>query len=173
MFTKRFIVCALLLFGLAPKLWAQDDDFCHAVSVILRDAPNEFRNVRTNLTQTSVGMKIYKSGVIVPGTIRSRFVFTMGNFYEGALAQSRDLKVIKAAYDLYMKKLENCLKPKGLTMKFNDNFTPGLSEYKKVVYLPTISKNTDLKALKGHVAMEVDYSKTSGLYTLIFYIYQH
>ena len=160
------------MLGFGAKLWAQDD-FCDAISVILRDAPNEFRNIRTNLTQTSVGMKIYKSGVIVPGTINSRFVYTMGNFYEGALAQSRDLAVIKVAYDQYKKKLEGCLKPKGLSMKFVDNFTPGLSAYKKVIYMPPVSKNTDLKAQKGHVSMEVDYNKNSGLYTLIFYIYQH
>ena len=62
---------------------------------------------------------------------------------------------------------------KQIPMKFNENFYPGLSEYKKVVYLPPFDKNVDLKTLKGHVSMEVDYSKATGLYTLVFYIFEH
>ncbi len=149
------------------------DEFCEAVTVIFRDAPNQFRNIRTNITQTSAGVKVYKSGIAVPGTITSRFVYSMGNFYEGALAQSKTIDGIKAAYDNYKKKLEDCLKPQGLNMKFNDNFYPGLAAYKKVVYLPPYNKNIDPKSLKGHVALEVDFNKNSGLYTLIFYIYEH
>lgn len=172
MFIKQLFISALFLLGFNSVVMAQDD-FCEAVTTILRDAPKEFRNVRTNLTQTSVGAQVYKCGVNVPGTMSSRFVYTMGNFYEGALAQSKTIAAIKAPYEKYKKMLEECLAPMGLKMKLNDNFYPGLSDYKKVVYLPEFNKSVDIKSLKGHASLEVDYNKNSGLYTLIFYIYQH
>ncbi|MBC7554025.1 MAG: hypothetical protein H7257_08600, partial [Taibaiella sp.] len=133
MLKKAGILISILFIAFINNAHAQDD-FCEAVSVILKDAPNQFKNVRTNLVQTSVNLKVYKTGVKVPGTINSRFVDSRGLFYEGALYQSKDLSSMRAYYDKYKKLLEDCLAPKGLKMKFNENFYPGLSEYKKVVY---------------------------------------
>ena len=171
---KLRLLLTFVLFLFPAALMAQgDDDFCEAVSVILRDAPNQFRNVRTNITQTSVGAATYKSGINVPGTLNSRFVSSMGVFYEGALCQSTDISVIKTAYEKYKIKLNDCLAGKGFKMSLLENLTPGLADYKKVSYLPAFDKDTDLRTLKGHVTMEVDYRKETGLYTLIFYIYRH
>ena len=172
MLLKPLLFCFVFLLAITGTVSAQDD-FCEAVTAILRDAPNQFRNVRTNVIQTSHASKIFKSGITVPGTISSRFVASMGNFYEGALAQSKTVAGIKDAYDNYKKQLSVCLDPQGLTISYGDNFYPGLEEYKKVVYMPPFNKDTSIKSLKGHVTMEVDYNKNSGLYTLLFYIYEH
>ena len=173
MFAKRLAVLLFIFICFVQsRLYAQDD-FCEAVSVILKDAPNQFRNVHGNPTQTSVGLKIYKTAIIVPGTISSRFVASQGLFYEGALCQSKNLDTIKKSYIRYKKQLEACLSPHGLNMKLNDNFYPGLSEYKKVVFLPAYNVKEGVKSLKGHVTMEVDFNKESGIYTLIFYIFEH
>ena len=172
MFNKLILATVFFLAAFVQVGRAQED-FCEAVTAILRDAPNKFKNVRANLTQTSHGSEAYKSSIMVPGTITSRFVYSMGCFYEGALNQSKNLDHMKAAYDKYKGLLEKCLTPLGLNMRLNENFYPGLSEYKKVVFLPAYSKNTDFRKLKGHISMEVDFSKETGLYTLIFYIYEH
>ncbi len=192
---KLLFFTAAFIIALSVSASAQDDDFCDAVRTILRDAPNQFRNTRTTITQTSASSAVYKAGVIVPGTISSRFVAAGGIFYEGALAQAKTVAGVKDAYEKYKLKLKDCLSPAGYRMVLLDNFYEGLSEYKKVAYMPpkkiftdtTAPANVkgskaagpakkptfDLKQLKGHVTLELDYEKTSKIYTLVLYVYEH
>ncbi len=166
-----FLFSVALLASGATK--AQDSDFCDAVKAIYWDAPNQFRNVHGNIFETSVGLSKFHSSIKVPGTINSRFVFAMGKFYEGALCQSKKLDEVKAAYNKYKAALNDCLTPEGLNMSLLDNFTPGLGELKKVAFMPPYSKDTDLKTLNGHIALEVDYNKSAKNYTLLLFIYEH
>ncbi len=169
-FATLFFMCVLFP---ARDLRAQEADFCEAVTAIYRDARFAFRNVHGDVRETSVGLAIFKTNIIVPGTINSRFVFAMGKFYEGALAQSKSLGDIKGKYEQYKAKLNDCLIPQGLHMTLMENFDPGLYEYKKVAFMPTYSPTDDVKSLKGHVTLEVDYNKISKIYTLILFVYEH
>jgi len=169
MFFRIFV--ALLLF--MPTLCRAQDDVCEALTAILRDAPNEFRNVRTQLVETGVSLKAYRTGIHVPGTIKERFVKSFGLFYEGALAQSTNTTDLKTKFDLYKKMLDRCLAPMGLKGSNRPLFDPRLKDFQKIVYLPPYDKNSDVTSLKGHVAMEVDYNKANGTYTLELFIFEH
>ena len=121
---------------------------------------------------TSGGNATYKCGITVPGTINSRVVIAMGVFYEGALYQSKSTEGLSVQYYRYKKMLEECLSGKGFSTRQIDNFYPGLEEYKKVMFMPTAADGKGYRKGVGHVAMEVDYNKSSKLYTLIFYIFE-
>lgn len=167
---KIILLCASFLI-FAPSISRAQDDFCEGVTAILHDAPNQFRNVRGNISETGPNADIFKPSFIVQGTINSRFVATMGLFYEGALCQTKVLKLAAEQYEAYKLKLNDCLTPLGYKMRLHDNFYPGLSQYKKVVFLPDFKDDIEDKHLPGHVTMELDYNKSNGAYTLIVYIY--
>jgi hypothetical protein len=147
------------------------DDRCEAIKAILRDAPNEFRNVRTNLTESGYAMRAYKSGIHVPGTINERFVAAYGMFYEGAIVQTNTIDSIRPHYEALKQALAGCLAEAGFSASERTGFDPEVKMFPKVAFLPKFDKNTDYKALKGHVAMEVDYNKMSKRYTLELFIY--
>ena len=171
MFVKRLLgVIAFSLLALSS--YAQGADFCEAVSAILRDAPNQFKNTRTKVMTTTAGSTTYKCGIPVPGTINSRVVASMGVFYEGAVYQSKTTVGLKEHYDHYKKLLSDCLVPKGFSVRSGDNFYPGLVDFKKVMFMPVSEDGKGYRKGVGHASMEVDYNKQSGLYTLIFYIFE-
>ncbi len=150
---------------------AQISDFCDAVSTILKDGPNQFKNIRHPDPERSGGNGlVYKSNINVPGTIISRFVASMGMFYEGALKQAPTSDLIKPEYDRIIAELNECLIAKGYAMRSAPNYIKGLESFKKIMFMP------DFKASAtppyGHVTLEVDFNKESKQYTLILYIFQ-
>lgn|GEM_PF-864791 len=157
----------------ALAVQAQQTDFCDAITAILRDAPNKFRDIRGKKINASQSALVWESGIKVPGTIASRFVAQSGIFYQGAVFQTRDIYDLKDEYLKYKKILDACLLPKGMTLSASDNFKPGLSQYKKLSYLPPLEGEASLEKMTGHVAMDVDYSKDTGYYTILIFIYEH
>lgn len=174
LYMRRYSVLLFVLFvSLKPEQLLAQADFCEAVTAIYRDAPNEFRNVRTQLIESGPGMEIYRSGVPVPGTTSSRFVNSRGRFFEAAVFQTDSIGKLAPYYEKYKDLLKTCAEANGLHMNTHENFYPGLANYRKVVYLPEYDGKTDMKKLPGHFTLEVDYNKLSGLYTIIFYIFEH
>ncbi len=183
MLIKRFALLLLLAAtGLSPA-YSQNDDFCKAVMAIVNDAPNSFRNIKGAPLK---GGSMWECGIKVPGTIASRFVYVTGICYEGAFFQTWDKKEVKGAYEKYKDILANCLAAKGYTMTAVDNFYPGLGDYKKLIFMleekdePVVSKPKLKSTPKpkrplppAHFAMEVNYSKEVGKYTIGMFIFEH
>ena len=82
----------------------------------MRDAPNKFRNTRGKLKDANANATIWNCEIKIPGTISSRFVASMGLFYEGAFLQTPNKDDLKAIYDKYKAKLDSCLIPLGYTL---------------------------------------------------------
>ncbi len=183
MLIKRFALLLLLSTAGYSAVFAQNDDFCKAIMAIVNDAPNSFRNIK-GAPLKSPGM--WECGINVPGTIASRFVYAMGLYYEGGFFQTKNKADLKAAYEKYKDILTGCLAAKGYTVTAVDNFYPGLGDYKKLIFMReekdepavTTSKQKPLPKSKqslppAHFAMEVDYSKELGKYTVVMFIFEH
>jgi len=153
--------------------YCQKDAFCDAVTTILRDAPNRFRNIKGKLIESNMRAIISESGVTVPGTIGSRFVVSMGSFYEGAFFQTKNKDELKAYYDKYKALLTSCLSPQGFDLSLADNFYPGLADYKKVVLMQDSKIDTTVKTPPAHLTMEAEFDKDAKNYTLVMYIFEH
>jgi hypothetical protein len=183
MFIKRFVFLALVACTFFSTAYSQNDDFCKAVMAIVNDAPNSFRNIKGAPLK---GSGMWECGIKVPGTIASRFVYAMGLYYEGAFFQTKNKEDLKGAYEKYKEILSACVSAKGYTMTAVDNFYPGLGNYKKLIFMreekedEVIAKPKTKSASKpkqplppAHFAMEVDYSKEVGKYTIVMFIFEH
>ena len=173
MFTRRILFFLSVFLSVYQYGSAQEADFCDAVMAILRDAPNQFRNVHGSLKSSDASSSIFKSNIKVPGTINSRFVSSMGLFYEGALYQSSDKLAMEMAYGKYRAQLDGCLKPQGYNMSITNNFNVDSGDFKKAIFIQPFRDDMDIKKMPGHVTMEVDHNKETNVYTLIFYIFEH
>ena len=161
-----FIFCAFTI-----STQAQNKDFCDAVNVILRDGKNQFRNVRNPVADKMQGNTMFKSQINVPGTIASRFIVSGSMFYEGALKQAKTPEELADAYTSYRNILNDCLASKGYVMREVQNHNKGLEKYHKTLFMPDFKAGDS--APSGHIAMEMDYNKLSGMCTLTLYIYEH
>ena len=173
MFRSRIFFFTLIFLAGYNSVEAQSTDFCEAVTAILRDAPNQFRNVHGSLKESNSAASIFKTNIIVPGTINSRFVSSMGLFYEGAIFQTRDKNALRSVYEQYKARLDTCLSAQGFNMRTTNTFYAEIEEFKKVIYMVNFKPDDDIKKLPGHVTLEVDYNKERGAYTLSFYIFEH
>ena len=173
MFSSRILVifiAGLMVFG---KAIGQQGDFCDAISVIMRDAPNKFRNVRGKLQQANVNATFWDCSINVPGTLKSRFVASMGLFYEGAFMQSKNKDDVQSVYDTYKALLSSCLGAQDFKMTIQPNFFPGMEAYKKLVYMQEIKDDVQMDHPPAHTALEATYSKDLGTYTVVMYIFEH
>lgn len=175
-FACMFSKASLILFIIVTcyvNTYGQGDDFCNAITTIVRDAPNKFRNIKGKITESNANATMWACGITVPGTIGSRFVSSMGLFYEGVFFQTRNKDGLKASYDKYLAVMSNCLVPAGYKLSMQDNFSTGMESYKKAVFLPLSDGETKPGIPKGHFAMETIYSKEMNQYTIVMYIFEH
>jgi len=172
------LVCTgLFLF----KGYAQQAAFCNAINAIVKDAPNKFRNIRGKLIEANANATFWESGINVPGAIGARFVYSMGLFYEAAVLQTKNKDEVKAVYDKYKGLLSSCLTPQGYAMTLSDNFYPGLTDYKKVVFMleekeeipPTANDKVKPPSAPAHITLGATYSKDVDKYTVVMYIFEH
>ncbi len=171
---KNFVLIVLLFaFNPGYTAFGQDEDFCNAVLTITHDGVNKFRNTRGKLLDANMNATNWACGIKIPGTINSRFVASMGLFYEGAFYQTRNKDSVRAVYDKYKDLLRNCLKGEGFKMSTQDNFFPGMSAYKKLVFMQEMKEDAKVASAPPHLAMEATYSKDIGLYTVVLYIFEH
>lgn len=167
---KMILLLCLLNIG---RLYAQSDEFCEAVNVISRDAPDKFRNIRGRMTESNANATMWASGIKVPGSIGSRFVASMGLFYECAFIQTKDKNGLKEPYYMYKNYLTNCLVPFGYKLSEQPNFYPGLDAYKKLVFMQEIKEGTDPGNPPSHITLEATYHKDAGQYTIVMFIFEH
>jgi hypothetical protein len=94
----------------------------------------------------------------------------LGLFYEGAFFQTTDISEVRAVYEEHKKELTDCLLAQGYKLTMQDNFYPGMKDYKKLVFMPDDAK---AKTPPPHITMEAAYNKTVGKYTVVMYIFEH
>ncbi len=172
MFFKRICLSFIFTACFAPS-FGQQGDFCDAVTTIMRDAPNKFRNIKGKVTESNYAATMWASGINVPGSIGSRFVSSAGLFYEAAFLQTTNKSELKPVYDKYRNLLDSCLAAQGFKMVLSNNFYTGLDDYKKIAFMPQLKDDTPVGALPSHVTMEVTYNKDVGKYTVVMYIFEH
>ena len=176
MLLRRFLLLLIIAGTCFSRLDAQTNDFCKAITAIIHDAPNKFRNVRGKTLDAGMNATFWDCSIKVPGTIGARFVASMGLYYEGAVFMSADLAKLKTVYEQYKNELSSCLAAQGYSISLSDNFYPGLAEYKKVIFMldekedPTIVKPL---SPPPHVTLEATYSKEVGKYTVVMFIFEH
>lgn len=151
----------------------QSEAVCDAIGVIVRDAPNKFRNIRGKLMDANSSATLWECGVSIPGTLKSRFVASMGLFYEGAFLQTQKIEEVGPVYEKYKSELNTCLSAMGYKMSLQDNFYPGLQQLKKLVFMQEISEGVTPALPPAHIALEATYSKDLGIYTVVLYIFDH
>ena len=177
MIIKRFFFLLVITISPFCYVYAQSEDgLCKAIDAIIKDAPNKFRNVRGKTIQANDKATLWECSIKVPGTIGSRFVASMGLFYEGAFFQTDNIDELKDAYEKYKNVLKNCLVSKGYTMSVSDNFYPGLSNYKKLIFMLDQKDQPETGtavAVPPHINMEVTHSKEVGKYTIVMFILEH
>ncbi len=166
----KILFSFLFLILISENAVAQSGDFCNAVNTIVRDAPNKFRNIKGVQKESHMNASSWDCGIKVPGTIASRFVASMGLFYEGAFFQTADVAEVRAVYEEHKKELNDCLTAQGYKVSQQDNFYPGMKDYKKLVFMPDDPK---AKVPPPHITMEATYNKTVGKYTVVMYIFEH
>lgn len=170
MLMKRILQIAAFCL-VSTSLHAQDD-FCDAVNTIMRDAPTKFHNSRGKQLVGQPGAGMWESMIKVPGTISARFISSMGTFYEGALFAANTKEGMLAAYNKWKNEINGCLSSQGYKISTQDNFYPGMGEFKKVVWMQEIGKDLRIGAEPPHVTLEAQYSKETGRYALVMFIYE-
>ena len=173
MFIARFLIIFIIGIVTWTETMGQQDEFCEAISYIMQDAPNKFRNIRGKLQQANSTATLWDCGIKIPGTIKSRFVASMGLFYEGAFLQTMNKEDVQKVYDKYKELLNKCLGAQGFKMSQQDNFYPGLEHYKKLIFMLDANEKEAPEHPPAHAALEATYSKDLGIYTVVMYIFEH
>jgi hypothetical protein len=176
MLIKRFLMVLLFAVAVYTPSSAQSGDFCEAVNAVMNDAPNDYRNIRGRMMESNMNSNMWASTIKIPGSIGYRIVQAMGLFYESAVGQSTNKDDLGPIYEEYKKKLNNCLAPKGYKLSSQENFTAGLSDYRKLVWMKEVKEPTresTTKDLPPHVTMEATYNKDIGKFTIVMFIFQH
>jgi hypothetical protein len=173
MFKNKFLFLIVLGMLCYSNGYSQQSDLCNAISAIVNDAPNRFRNIRGKEIQSDMNAVIWDCGIKVPGTIASRFVVSMGSFYEGAFLQADNIADIKPGYEKYKALLSACLEPKGYKLSLAENFYPGMAAYKKLVFMKDPDLNSTVKVPPAHITLEATYNKEAKHYTIVLFIFEH
>jgi hypothetical protein len=171
---KRFLFSLIILAGLGQNATAQPKDMCSGVLAVLASAPNKFKDIKdSTIVANELGI-MWNTKLTIPGAVKCRLVSAMGIRYEAALFQTKSLEALQEAYNKYKGLLKDCLQNKAYKLSSSDNFYPGLSYYKKLMFTkPAPADTTDNTPPPPHVSMEVDYFKTTGAYTIIMNIWEH
>jgi hypothetical protein len=173
MLFKKTILLLSILASIFTHTYAQNPDFCEGVIVVLNDAPNGFKNIKGRMLESNMNATMWKSTVQIPGTVGYRIVQSMGLFYEAGLLQTTSKDDLRPVYEKYKKLLNDCLSPLGYILSTQDNFTAGISDFKKLVFIKEVNETTTTADLPSHVTMEVTYSSQVGKFTIVLFIFQH
>ena len=170
---KRLFLLAAAICLVHTPTRAQSSDFCEAVTAVMNDAPNEFRNIRGRMVESNMNSNMWASPVKVPGSLGHRVVQAMGLFYEAAFLQTTNRDDVRPAYDKLKQQLTQCLEPMGYKVSYQENFTAGLGDFKKVVLMKDLQPGLKSEQLPPHATIEVTYSKDVGKFTVVMFLFQH
>lgn len=152
---------------------AQDGNFCDAVKAVVNDAPSGFSHVHARVFESNQNAMMWPATLKIPGAKACRVVKSMGLFYEAGLLQTSDKDKLEPVYKKYRDMLSDCLAPLGYKISYQPNFTAGLSDLKKVVFMKDIPENLTVAELPPHVTLEAMYSKDVGGFTIVMIIFDH
>ncbi len=169
---KRLILTLLVAVACNTTMHAQLE-FCEGVNAVLKDAANNFKNILGRMMESNMNATMWSSTVKIDGVIGYRIVSSMGFFYEGAFIQTTNKDKLMPVYTEFKNKLNACLAPQGYKISYQDNFTAGLSDFKKVVFMKDIKPGTDAKDLPPHVTIETIYNKDIGKFTIVMFLFNH
>ncbi|MCD6013395.1 MAG: hypothetical protein K0Q79_3257 [Flavipsychrobacter sp.] len=153
--------------------FGQEGDVCNAIITITQDAPNKFRNIKGKMLESNATATMWASGIKVPGSIGHRFVQSMGLFYECAFFQTKNKQELEPVYEQYKTVLNNCLLHEGYTLSLHPNFNAGIANYKKLVFMTEAKNDANPAGPPPHITLEVTYSKITGYYTIVMFIFEH
>lgn len=173
MLLRKTILLASLVASIFTHAHAQNPDFCEGVVAVMNDAPNGFKNIKGRMLESNMNATMWKSTLQIPGTVGYRIVQSMGLFYEAGLLQTTSKDNLQPVYDKYKKLLNDCLSPLGYNLSTQDNFTAGISDFKKLVFMKEVNEGANTANLPSHVTMEVTYSSQVGKFTIVLFIFQH
>lgn len=170
---KRLLLSVAAAGLLGSVARAQDADFCDAVKAILNDAPSGFSHVHARVFESNQNAMMWPATVKIPGAKACRVVKSMGLFYEAGLIQTSDKEKLEPVYKKYRDMLTDCLAPLGYKISYQPNFTAGLSDLKKIVFMKEIPDNLTVADLPPHVTLEAMYGKEVGGFTIVMIIFDH
>ena len=170
---KRLLLSVAAAAGLIISARAQDSDFCDAVKAVLNDAPYGFTHVHARAFESNQNAMMWPATVKIPGAKACRVVKSMGLFYEAGLLQTSDKNKLEPVYNKYRNMLTDCLGPLGYKISYQPNFTAGLGDLKKMVFMKEIPENLTVSELPPHVTVEAMYSKDVGGFTIVMIIFEH
>jgi len=170
---KRLLLSVAVACMLVPFAHAQDADFCDAVKAVLNDAPSGFSHVHARVFESNQNAMMWPATLKIPGAKACRVVKSMGLFYEAGLIQTSDKDKLEPVYKKYRDMLADCLAPLGYKISYQPNFTAGLSELKKVVFMKDIPENLTVAELPPHLTLEAMYSKDVGGFTIVMIVFDH
>ena len=170
---KRLLLLTATALALAPSTHAQENDFCDAVKAVLNDAPYGFTHVHGRAFESNQNAMMWPATVKIPGAKACRVVKSMGLFYEAGMLQTSDKDKLEPVYNKYRNMLTDCLGPLGYKISYQPNFTAGLSDLKKIVFMKDIPENLTVPELPPHVTVEAMYSKDVGGFTIVMIIFEH
>lgn len=148
-------------------------NFCEAIDTVMEESPNGFKNIIGRMMESNVTGTMWASTIKIPGTVGYRIVNAMGSFYEGALIQTTDKDKLGPVYEEFKEKITKCLASKGYKMTSQENFTAGLSDFRKLVWMIPPKEGMKAEDLPPHVTMEAMYSAEIGKFTIVMFIFQH
>ena len=170
---NRIVILLVAVLALNTSVQAQTGDFCDGVNTVLKNAQNNFINIKGRIIESGNTATIWTSTVNVPGGMNHQIVNSTGFFYEGAFAQTSSKDELMAVYGDYKKKLYSCLVPMGYKLSYQANGSQGLSDYKKVVFTKDVPPGTPTQQMPPHISLEANYNRDLGKYTLIIDIFSH
>jgi hypothetical protein len=108
----------------------------------------------------------------MPIANRGLFTVPVALTEQPALFQTKNKEEVKAAYDKYSGQLKSCFS-QGYKIYHQDNFYPGMEDFKKVAFMPLAQADNKPGLPPPHITMEATFNKTVGYYTIVMYIFEH
>jgi len=170
---KRLLLLIAFASICTANAGAQEASFCEAVTAIMNDAPNDFKNIKGRMMESNINANMWASTIKVPGSVGYRIVQSMGLFYETAFIQTTNKDDLKPVYERYKKLLNECLALLGYKISYQENYIAGLSEFRKVVFMKDLKEGLKATELPPHATMEATYNKDIGKFTIVMFLFQH
>jgi hypothetical protein len=173
MLIKRLLTILSIFVSVSASAQFEVGNFCESIDTLMKESAMGYHRIKARPMLSDPEVQMWASVIKMPGSIGYRIVSAMGVFYESAFAQSTNKDDLKSPYEEYKKKITACLESKGYKFSTQENFTAGLSDYQKLVWMIPPKEGTKAEDLPPHVTMEATYNKDIGRFTLVMFIFQH
>lgn len=173
MLLKRLFTVLSIAIATNASAQLRMTNFCEGIDTIMKEAPTGYKNIMARMMESNVTGTMWASTIKIPGAIGYRIVQSMGMFYEAAFVQSTNKDDLTPVYAEYKDKITKCLESKGYKLSSQENFTAGLSDFRKLIWMIPPKEGMKADELPPHVTMEATYNKDIGKFTIVMFIFQH